>query len=503
MRSLTVLLLLVASSLAEDILVLAPEEFHPALSAWKTHREKQGYKIKVVTPGEDPRATVLRNRAEDLRFVLLVGDVKQVPAHVFHAEIIKKWEKDPRVANDNHTADLDGDHVPDVAIGRIPADTAEEAKTMLGKVIAYENDRDFTTWRRRINVVAGVGGFGALQDAAIEAVSTDFLKNNVPPEYDLHVTYAKPVSPFCPPPAKVQEITSRRLDEGALFFVYIGHGWRSGFDRFRFKGERYPIFTEDAAWELESKHGMPIAFLLCCSTGHFDDAPDCIAEVMVKRPKGPIAVIASSRVSMPYGNAPLAKEFLQGLFVARKPTLGEAFLFAKRRLMTADKDDKLRAKIEQMAQLLYEPDPQKRRDERIEHLYLYNLLGDPSLRLPHPEKVEMSAPEAAQAGGSIRVAAKSPLGGSFRVELVEERTPIRPRRTGDSEQEFLDAYRRANDWVRVSGEGEAKDGALSVELKLPEQLKPGRYDVRVWIEGETGVAMGSRPLVVEAPEKQD
>ena len=116
---------------------------------------QRGYLL--VDPGKDPRAAVI---AAKPKFVLIVGDVKQVPAHVFPATIIKKWERDPNVANDNHTADIDGDHVPDVAIGRIPADTPDEAKLMLGKVIAYETSKDFGRWRRRINVVAGVGGFG-------------------------------------------------------------------------------------------------------------------------------------------------------------------------------------------------------------------------------------------------------------------------------------------------------------------------------------------------------
>jgi hypothetical protein len=502
MRFLIALLLLTAAAPAQTVLVLSPDEFQPALAEWKAHREAQGYTVRVAAPGDDPRATVLKLRTKDLKFVLLLGDVKQVPAHVYPATIIKRWERDPRVYNDNHTADLDGDDIPDVAVGRLPADNVEEARTMLGKVIAYEKNRDYSAWRRRINVVAGVGGFGVMQDAAIERASTSFLKENIPASYDLHVTYANLKSAYCPPPSKVLEITTERMEEGALFFAYIGHGWRGGFDTCRFKGERYPIFTEDAAWELESKHGMPIVFLLCCSTGHFDDAPDCIAEVMVKRPKGPVAVIASSRVSMPYGNAPLAKELLEALFMDRQKTLGEAFLAAKIRTMTPkDPNDPQRALIETLAMMAYERDGAKRRQERIEHLYLYNLLGDPSLRIAHAASAALKAPETLHPGETAQVTVQAEVTGKYAIELVRERSPDRTPRTGDTDEEFMTAYRNANDGVLARAEGTAEKGAFGAALALPATLRPGTYDVRVWIEGDDGVAMGSQRVTVAATAK--
>ncbi|MHC4955350.1 MAG: C25 family cysteine peptidase, partial [Planctomycetota bacterium] len=328
MRVLTLFALLFAApAIAQDVLVVAPKAFHAAIAPWKAHREAQGHKVAVAEPGKDPREVVQRVHKESggkLRFVLLVGDVQHVPFNYFPAEIIKKWERDPRVANDNRTADLDGDHIPDVAIGRIPADHAKDAALMLGKVVTYENNRDFTAWRRRVNIVASVGGFGVLQDKLIEQAATQFLKQNVPASYDMHVTYAKPDSPFCPPPSKVMEVTLDRFNEGALFFAYIGHGYTQGFDRCKFKGVSHQIFNQATAWELEAKHGAPIAFLLCCSTGHFDGKPDCISEVMLRQPKGPVAVVSASRVSMPYGNAPFAKELLEAVFVDRKATLGGA-----------------------------------------------------------------------------------------------------------------------------------------------------------------------------------
>ena len=428
MRVLIPLLLLLVPAAAQDVLVIAPKAFHEAIGPWKKHREAQGRKVAVAEPGKDPRPVVQRVHKESegkLKYVLLVGDVQHVPFHVFDAKIISKWERDPRVANDNRTADIDGDHLPDVAIGRMPADTPEEAAMMLGKVIAYENNRDFSAWRRRINIVASVGGFGAREDRAIEQAATMFLTRNVPASYDMHVTYAKPSSAFCPPPSKIMEVTLERFNEGALFVAYIGHGYTRGFDRCKYKGVSYRIFHEATAWELDARHGAPIAFLLCCSTGHFDGAPDCISETMLRQKKGPVAVVSASRVSMPYGNAPFAKEMLQALFMERTPTLGEVFRKAKVQTMNPDPRDDQRNQIEWLAGMAYEGNKDKRKEERIEHLYLYNLLGDPLMRLPHPEIAPMTAPDAAARGSTITLSVDSKVAGKYRVELVAPRTPRR------------------------------------------------------------------------------
>ena len=493
-----VLLLLAAPLWAQDILAIAPKEYHEALKPWIAHRTAQGHEVAVAEPGDDPRAVVQATHKRSggkLRFVVLVGDVRQVPHHSFEATIIKKWEKDPQVANDNRTADLDGDHKPDVAIGRIPADSADEAKLMLGKVIAYENNRDFTRWRRRVNIVASVGGFGAKQDRAIETAATMFLKQNVPASYDMHVTYGKPESPFCPPPSKITEKTLERFNEGALFFAYIGHGHKLGFDRVRFQRESWEIFEEDDAYEVESRHGMPIAFFLCCTTGRFDKAPDCIAEVLIRRPKGPVAVIASSRVSMPYGNAPLAKELLEAVFLDRTATLGEAFLQAKLRSIKPKEGDRQRTNIEGLSQI-YEMDPKKRLQERIEHLYLYNLLGDPAMRIPHPAQAELNVPEQAAPGSVVVIDVASPIAGKYTVDVLQERTPGLPGRRNNSDEEFERVYQRSNNWVRATASGKAEAGTFKVKVQLPKRMIATTYDVRVWIESEGGAALGTARLKI-------
>jgi hypothetical protein len=204
---------------------------------------------------------------------------------------------------------------------------------------------------------------------------------------------------------------------------------------------------------------------------------------------------------MPYGNAPLAKELLEALFMDRMRTIGEAFREAKIRTMKPkDPNDPQRALIETLAMMAYERDGAKRRQERIEHLYLYNLLGDPSMRIPHAAPAALKAPETLHPGETAQVTVQADVTGKYTIELVRERSPDRPKRTGDTDEEFMTAYRNANDGVCARAAGATDKGAFGAALALPAGRRPGTNDVRVWIEGKDGVAMGSQRVSVAKKE---
>lgn len=481
-----VLLLLAAGP---DLLVLAPKDLQPALAEWRAHREAQGHAVEVRAPGDDPAATVKDAHAASggaLRFVLLLGDAEQVPCAYRAGEAIKVWEFDPRIANDHALSDLDGDLLPDLAVGRLPAETADEAKTLLDKVLAYERSRDFGPWRRRVNVVAGLGGFGAAADLALETAGRSLLTQKLPERFSLSVTWANPNSPFCPPYAALEETVVRRFNEGALVVTYLGHGHAHGLDSLEVDGRSYPIFERPAVKRLRSEHGAPIAFLVACSTGRFDGDLDCLAEAMLLEPGGPVAAIASSRVSMPYANAILAKEMLDVLFAGRPATVGEWLRDAKRRLVNPAPGDKLREAIEMAATLIYPVPPDRRALEREEHLFLYNLLGDPAMRLPLPAPIRLRATSAARAGGRLKVVGECEIeDGEALVELAQPRDSARPN-----------GYEAANRFEVAEARVKTAAGRFEAELVVPKRLPPGTYVVRAFVEGVAGAAAGSRKVTV-------
>ena len=86
-----------------------------------------------------------------------------VPTNYLKATINTRWGSEPHIASDAPYADVDGDQIPDLAVGRIPADSADELAAVVRKILRYEQQADSGrrfAWQRRLHVVAGVGGFG-------------------------------------------------------------------------------------------------------------------------------------------------------------------------------------------------------------------------------------------------------------------------------------------------------------------------------------------------------
>jgi hypothetical protein len=505
---------LAAPAFAQDVLVVAPADLQPAVTAWKAHREGQGLRVDVREPGADVAATVRTAHGASggkLRFVLLLGDVDRVPCAYVPVVATAKWEKDTRIATDAPYADVDGDGVPDLAVGRLPADAPAEALAMLARPVALETGReaDDAEWRRRVNIVAGTGGFGPLQDAALEQMTKQFLTKDVPPEYVVTGTYGNPLSAWCPPPGEFANTAVERFNEGEFAWVYIGHGSPNELDRVRVGRERFPIFGAAEVAKVDVRRGAPLAVFVACSTGMFDAERDCLAEEILRRPRGPAAVIASSRVSTPYSNGILAKEMLSALFADRVATAGELLVAMKRRLLEPRPGDAERKQIETLAATFFEPDASRRAADRREHVALYNLLGDPCLRLARPADLPISAPGTVVPGSSLVVTGTAPAPGRLVVEVARRRdtaVPIGPRKTDD---EWRDTYRRANALEVARTEARTAAGAFRVEVPVPAEARPGPGYVRAWFAPDVPVgaaqgapgAAGGRYLEIVAPPR--
>ena len=201
-----------------------------------------------------------------LRYLLLVGDAEPatldpraqsrcVPTHLASAKVNVLYGSEPEIGTDNWYADLDDDRVPELAVGRLTSDSPAELTTMVRKILDYEQNVDFGMWRRQIHLVAGLGGFGALTDATLEASAKSLITQGVPPAFATTMTYASWQSPYCPDPRRFAQAAQRRLNEGSLFWVYIGHGQARALDEVQVPGGRYPILTSRDATQLHAEHG--------------------------------------------------------------------------------------------------------------------------------------------------------------------------------------------------------------------------------------------------------
>ncbi len=507
---------------APDVAVVTARQFRETMQPWIRYRQGQGHRVAVVAG--DRSLPEIRRELQDLarggrlRYVLLVGDAdpamyadaevraRSVPTGYAEAKVNVLWGSEPHIATDNPYADLSGDGLPELAVGRLPANSAAELETMLAKTLAYERSADFGVWRRQVNVVAGVGGFGWLADSVLESAARYFLTRLVPAEYAVSMTYASWRSPYSPDPRQFHRTTLERLNEGSLFWVYIGHGFPYGLDEVQTPGGTYPILANDDAEKLTART-PPIALFLACYTGAFDAWDDCLAERMLARDGGPVAVVAGSRVTMPYGMSVLATELVDQCFQRQAATLGDAMLAAKQRTAAQPVGAAPeRAMLDAIAGAL-SPAAERVADERAEHVLLMNLLGDPLLRLRYPQPVELHAPEQAPPGGRLRVEGMAPIDGEGTVELIVARgrlafTPP-PRRAFPTTSDGLSAlqavYAQANDGRLAVVPLVTRAGRFAVELPIPSGVS-GPCHVRVYLAGDGAHAAGSREITIARTE---
>ncbi|HVA49871.1 MAG TPA: C25 family cysteine peptidase [Pirellulales bacterium] len=508
-----------------DTVVVCPPVLRAAIRPWTDYRKAQGHRIALVdgvASAEQIRQEI-RQAAKDgqLRFIMLVGEADlptkapsnarffSVPTHYVPAKVNVHWGSEPDIATDNWYADLDDDDVPEVAIGRLSARSPSQITAMVRKILSYEGQiaadasQAGDQWRRQINLVAGLGGFGTLLDTAIETAAKSFITDGIPAAYRTTFTHASWRSPYCPPPSLFGETALRRLDEGCLFWVYMGHGQPRELDRVQVPGGEHPILESDDLDRLQAGRGAAIALFLACYTAAYDARGDCLAEELLRRERGPVAVIGGSRVTMPYAMSVLGIELLKECFVSRRPTLGELLLHAKRNMALAPRTDERSKRLDALASLL-SPAGSDLADERLEHIQLFNLLGDPLLKLTHPGELQVVAPRSARPGEAISISGTCAIDGPATVELTvrRDRLTFRPllresyTASPQSDDEYRRTYAAANDNRLVSVRTTVANGKFRARLDLPEQAG-GDCHVRVFVQGRGGFAVGAADIHIE------
>jgi hypothetical protein len=302
------------------------------------------------------------------------------------------------------------------------------------------------------------------------------------------------------------------MNEGCLFWVYMGHGQPRELDRVHVPGQEYSILRCEDVGRVAARRGPPIALFLACYTAAFDAQGDCLAEELLRAEGGPVGVIGGSRVTMPYAMSVLGIEMLKQCFVFRRPTVGEMLLYAKREMVLGARSDERSKQIDSIASLL-SPAGSDLAEERLEHVHLFNLLGDPLLGLAYPRQARVETSSSVKAGGLLKVSGTSPIDGTATIELVVRRDRLKfqpmPRPEYQASREAGDEYRRtymaANDSRLVSVHSPVVGGQFETQIKVPADAR-GHCHVRVFVQGRGTFATGAADVrvaqqAVHAPGK--
>jgi len=345
-----------------DYLVITSRALESAAQELVTYRAGQGLRVGLVLFEEiaDVFGQGIRT-PEAIREMLRYAQTEWsaapwmvVLAGGGHADYLNKWSAlanhipsamwgspEGVFASDVVLADLSGDNRPDLALGRLPARTAEALLNMIDKIKAYEAQYG-EEWHNTVAFAAGLpdgaGDFIASSERMAEA-ATGTLVSQI---------YASQLTQ-----AEMQTSLLSHFNAGAGILHFTGHGTAVTLNR---TSGNTAVLSATQANALNNAR-RPLMIALTCLAGRYDDpSREGLGELLLNRIGGGVVAVWSS--SGKSYNAPatqLGEAFYAALYQSDMSTLGMAI---------------------QRAHQQVEADP-----IYGDTYLMYNLLGDPAMKL--------------------------------------------------------------------------------------------------------------------------
>jgi len=213
--------------------------------------------------------------------------------------------------SDNKGTDLNGDLL-DIAIGRFPVTSAQEATNMVNKTISYMNNTNKGNWKNQLCFLGDDGGNAG--DGMTHINQADNLATSVAKKFPafeenkiyldaFQQEYSASGENYPLARSKFQNL----LTNGLFLVNYTGHAGPTGWSN---EG----IFTIADAKALSNKC-LPIFVAATCSFSEFDKRTVSAGEEVVLNPAGGgIGILAAARSVFSGGNSPLNMAFCTNLF---------------------------------------------------------------------------------------------------------------------------------------------------------------------------------------------
>jgi hypothetical protein len=486
--------------------------FDAALDRLCRHRLDQGLQVvRLQTGGRLSSAEKLRERILELckkhagsSYVLLVGTVGMGQLPGAESRVLppltgttSRMKGQP---SDNGYGCLDNGLLPTVAVGRWPVRTVEEARGLVQKTLRYESTDPPGDWRRRLAVLAGIPAFNPVVDQMVESQAMARF-DRLDLAWSGRAIYHSAQSRFCVPDEDLNREAIRLVEEGQAWTLYLGHSSPRGL----YGGPARFLDRDDWA-NLKIRQGPGIFATFGCNGCQLTD-PEGYALAAVRNPTGPVAVLGSHGICFAAMVQLAADGLFESAFRGSPPErLGDAWLKIKAGLAKGAMDELTFRLLD-----LVDGDrniPQA--TQRLEHLEMFVLLGDPALRLPRmPADVELEVPEATAAGATLAISGRLPprLAGA-RVRLTLERPlsseplglePL-PAPPAERSRVMRANFARANRFALVSQELTAADGRFTVRWQLPADVPWPRLIVRAHAVQDRQEGQGVRAIPVQKPE---
>lgn len=486
-----------------DMVIISPSEFIDAAKRLaEAHYKKDGLTSHVVTPttiynefsSGTPDATAYRrfmkmfyDRAKDVgnapKYLLLFGDGSFDNRQILKANTDKEiyrlltyqskesFDDINSYTTDDYFGLLDDEdgvnilnNTLDIAIGRIPAYTKEQADGVVNKLIKYLDNDNLGYWKNRTLFLADDGD-NNLHIKEMDSVANVFQKSNS--DYLIRKLYLD---------SYIQEVSSvgetypvlkkefiDYINDGVLFVNYMGH---SGYNNWT----NEQILT---VADIESFYNqkLPLFITASCSFSRFDDFKLSGGEALMTNSKGgALALVSTSRTVLAHPNMLFNIELIKALLAVdsetmRINTIGDAYKIAKNKRARNNDSNRLS----------------------------FTFLGDPAIRLAIPEdyKIQIDsingknivnrvdtigALEKVTLIGSVRSISDTLVNQSFNglvhVTIFDKEETIKTlcndSKLDTTAQPFVYTYRTNPFYV---GEVEVQNGKFEIEFIVPKDIR--------------------------------
>ncbi len=367
--------------------------------------------------------------------------------------------------DDNEGGNMLTTDMADVAVGRIPARTADEATGVIDKIERYINHQDAGSWQ---NVICFMGDDGNqnqhMDDADSVAQSVEMLYPTMVVKRIMWDAYTRVSSSTGNTYPDVTRLIKQQLQQGALIMNYSGHGSAS------VMSHESVMWVED--FEAVNSMRLPLWVTASCDIMPFDGQEENIGEACFFNKKGgAIAFYGTTRTVYQNYNRLMNLVFTRRVLSLDSQGLpmpiGEAVRQTKNELIST------------------------RQDQR-ENKLQYTLLGDPAVRLAVPtgkmsvdsingQRLADGTLLTVKAGATVTLSgnvlnAEGQRDTTFTGQLTAVVRDIRELitcklndTTPDGAEEAFTYYDRPN--TVFSGNNSVKDGHFTFTFVVPMDIK--------------------------------
>ncbi|WP_299756221.1 type IX secretion system sortase PorU [uncultured Pontibacter sp.] len=382
---------------------------------------------------------------------------------------------------------VQGDHLLDIGIGRLPAATTTEAATLVNKIINYDSPSHFGSWRSRVTFVADDADYNEHQNDA-EFLSNYLIENH--PKYNPNKVYIdlyqqQAVANGQRVPAASAAL-DKAIEQGSLITNYTGHG-----NEVSWASEQVLTLPQINSWK--NKDNLTFLLTATCEFGRYDDPgkPSGAEQALLHTYGGAVGLLTTTRPVYSNGNRILNRNFFSTAFTpvnGRMPRLGDVMMLTKNNSITDNVSGS------------------KGVNNRN-----FTLLSDPSMQLAYPklETVITSINEKQAPFDTISALSKiklqgqvqtpegnlaSNFSGELHLKVYEKPTMLYTQ--GDEKSPKQPVQVREN--TLYDGRASVQQGLFEVSFVVPKDIAYpfGQGKISIYASNNTQDAMGANQEVV-------